>query len=562
MERNTLSTLMTWKLLTKTPRSEFELMSHHLESEICVGDNRENKSPLHDAVLYGEPGNIPQLIKNGSNVEIRTGLNKETPIHCAAKLGKLECLKCLSNYGGSLTTKDGSEEGNSPIHLAVIHGHEEVTRWLIDNGVSVDTVNKKGITPLVYATWYGYTNLVQIIAKKGANVNCRTSCFNNATPLHLAVSSDKQDVVRTLLEFGASPELFCSCNQTPVHWATAYGNLQSLKIMETYGAKLSVRTNDNCGYQPIHLAAGGGHVTLVEWFLDNGIAVDCPNNFGFTPLHLAAVKGQTETANFLLKRGAQVNMYINSEHSTFLHVAASSGNLSIMQTVLDLGADVEAQDCYKYTPAHYATKNDHVHCLKRLRNFEEDKKVRNETNSFEPLIITAAKYDSEDAALWLLECGESIEVRCKDGMTPLHHATICDSRNVAFLLIREGADVNSKDNNLLSPLHYAVLKKSIDIGILLLAWKADLQAETKEYFNPLHLAAKGDELDFLKIMLSHGGSILAPTANNKCDYPIHIAASYGSDNVLQWLIDSGISVNVTKAVGCTPLLNVAGQRIL
>jgi ankyrin len=224
--------------------------------------------------------------------------------------------------------------------------------------------------------------------------------------------------------------------------------------------------------------------------------------------------------------------------------------------LLDLGADVKAQDSYKYTPAHYATRNNHVHCLKRLRNFEVDK-GHNDTNSFEPLIITAAKYDSEDAALWLLESGESTEVRCKDGMTPLHYAAIVGSRNVAFLLIRQGADVNSKDNNLLSPLHYAVLKRRTDIGILLLSWKGDLHAETKEHFTPLHLAAKEDELDFLKILSFHGGSILAPTGNNKCDYPIHIAASYGSDNVLQWLIDAGISVNVTNAVGCTPLLNVA-----
>jgi cytohesin len=224
--------------------------------------------------------------------------------------------------------------------------------------------------------------------------------------------------------------------------------------------------------------------------------------------------------------------------------------------LLDLGADVKAQDCYKYTPAHYATRNNHVHCLKRLRNFEGDK-VRNETNSFEPLIITAAKYDSKDAALWLLESGESTEVRCKDGMTPLHYATISDSRNVTLLLLRQGADVNSKDNNLLSPLHYAVLKRRIDIGILLLAWKADLHAETKEHLTPLHLAAKEDELDFLKILIFHGGSILTSTTNNKCDYPIHIAATYGSDNVLQWLIDTRISVNVTNAVGCTPLLNVA-----
>jgi ankyrin repeat protein len=307
MERNTMSPRMLWKVLTQAPRSEFDHTLCHLERKSCVGDSRGNKSPLHEAVLYGKPENISELIIKENNVEIRSGSCKETPIHWSAKLGRLECLKRLIKYGGSLTAKDGSEEGNSAMHLAVIHGQEEITRWLIGNGVCVNSTNKKGITPLVYATWYGYTKLVQTLVEKGANVNCQTSCFNNATPLHLAVRRGKKDVIRTLLKFGADPTHFCCYNQTPVHWAAAYGNLQSLKIMEYYGVDLSVRMNDECGYQPIHLAAGSGHITLVEWFLDNGIAVDCQNKFGFTPLHLAAVNGHTETANFLLRRGAQVN---------------------------------------------------------------------------------------------------------------------------------------------------------------------------------------------------------------------------------------------------------------
>ncbi|KDR12894.1 Ankyrin-2 [Zootermopsis nevadensis] len=94
-----------------------------------------------------------------------------------------------------------------------------------------------------------------------------------------------------------------------------------------------------------------------------------------------------------------------------------------------------------------------------LLNFEGDSKTRNETNDCELLIITAAKYDSEDAAAWLIKSEESTNVKDKDGLTPLHYVTICDSRNVALLLIIRGADVNSKDRNLLSPLHYAARKR-------------------------------------------------------------------------------------------------------
>jgi ankyrin repeat protein len=309
MERKKLSSQTLWKLLTEEPRNELRLKVKLFGREVRVNINETEikESPLHDAVAYGHPENVRDLIIGGNDIEVRSGISEETPIHWAAKLGRLECLKHLANYGGNLTAEDGSVEGNSTIHFAVIHGQEEITRWLLDNGVCVNTANKIGVTPLAYATLYGYTRLVQILVEKGANVNYQISGFNNATPLHLALRGGNQDVVRMLMNCGADPDILCSNNHTPVHWAALRGNLQNLKIMETYGAKLSIRTNDKCGYQPIHLAAGCGHTALVQWFLNNGAAVECPTNYGFTPLHLAAANGRTETAQLLLQRGAQVN---------------------------------------------------------------------------------------------------------------------------------------------------------------------------------------------------------------------------------------------------------------
>jgi ankyrin repeat protein len=251
-----------------------------------------------------------------------------------------------------------------------------------------------------------------------------------------------------------------------------------------------------------------------------------------------------------------VNKYINEKRNTLLHVAASDGNLHVIQALIDLGADANAEDVRHYTPAHYATRKNHVICLKRLLNFVRCKRECKRAYPSEPLIITAARNDSEDAALWLLECGESTEVRCKYGITPLHHAALNDSRNVTLLLLRHGADVNSKDNNNLSPLHYAIIKRNTDIGILLSAMKANLHADTKQHMTPLHLAAKDDQLEFLKVLVFHGGNILVPSTNNRRDYPIHVAATYESENVLQWMLDIGVPVNVTNAVGHTPLLNV------
>ena len=36
---------------------------------------------------------------------------------------------------------------------------------------------------------------------------------------------------------------------------------------------------------PLHLAASGGHMELVQWLLDNGAAINATGYKGFTPLH-------------------------------------------------------------------------------------------------------------------------------------------------------------------------------------------------------------------------------------------------------------------------------------
>jgi ankyrin len=302
MEINAKCSQSVGDALTSTPRSKLDETLWLLESKPTVGHSTENRSALHDVILKGKPEHVCGLVKEEKNVESRSGSSNQTPVHWAAKLGRLECLKRLSKYGGSLTADDG----NSAIHLAVIHGEENITRWLIHNGVCVNIANSKGITPLLYAAWYGHAILVQTLVQNGADVNYQTSCLNNATPLHLAAWKKNGDVIKTLMQSGADPTLFCRYNLTAGHWAAAYGNLQSMKIMVAYGADLSIQMNDESGYQAIHLAASSGHMTLVEWLLEKGISVECPSKLGFSPLHLAVVSGQMATAKFLLKRGAQV----------------------------------------------------------------------------------------------------------------------------------------------------------------------------------------------------------------------------------------------------------------
>lgn len=60
------------------------------------------------------------------------------------------------------------------------------------------------------------------------------------------------------------------------------------------------------GLTPLHCAAAGGHVDVVEALLARGVSVDNPDGAGFTALHTAAASGRISVVRALLKAGADV----------------------------------------------------------------------------------------------------------------------------------------------------------------------------------------------------------------------------------------------------------------
>ena len=70
---------------------------------------------------------------------------------------------------------------------------------------------------------------------------------------------------------------------------------------------------DNGGWTALHLAAMGGHLEVVKYFLEKGGAeVNVKDNCGSTALHLAAWNGHLEVLKYLLEKGgAEANVKPN-----------------------------------------------------------------------------------------------------------------------------------------------------------------------------------------------------------------------------------------------------------
>jgi uncharacterized protein len=72
----------------------------------------------------------------------------------------------------------------------------------------------------------------------------------------------------------------------PIHIACIRGNLEDvIALVEEGGA--DVNAAGDLGYAPLHHAAGGGHLDIVNVLLSHGADVNAKNEFGQKPVDLA-----------------------------------------------------------------------------------------------------------------------------------------------------------------------------------------------------------------------------------------------------------------------------------
>lgn len=95
----------------------------------------------------------------------------------------------------------GNDEGNTPLHEAVIYGRHTVVRTLIDRGADILATNVFGKTPLHLAAEFGRHNVIEILDPGQMGLDIRDKF--GLTPLHLAAKAGHEQVVALLLDKGA-----------------------------------------------------------------------------------------------------------------------------------------------------------------------------------------------------------------------------------------------------------------------------------------------------------------------------------------------------------------------
>jgi len=232
-----------------------------------------------------------------------------TPLMFAAREGSLELARILVGAGADVDAVAG--DGKTALALAIFNGNYASASFLVDHKADVNKADAQRFTPLFWA------------------VDRRN--METAPNFPWMVTADPMPLIRQLLDAGANPNALV--NNTPrgrmregsprIVFATALmraafaADLELVKLLLERGADPAVVSRD--GETMVSAAAGlafihGYHrgrspeerLQVVKLFVELGSDVNQADDYGITPLMAAANGGDTTLIQYLVDAGADL----------------------------------------------------------------------------------------------------------------------------------------------------------------------------------------------------------------------------------------------------------------
>lgn len=120
-------------------------------------------SALHLAVEKASTDMISFILNRGGNINIRSSIEKRTPLMLAAKFDYLDITLLLLKHGAMLTINSTCRKGWSALHYAASSGSSDLVMTLLLCGADITLRNRSGNSSLEEATARGRTTIIDIL---------------------------------------------------------------------------------------------------------------------------------------------------------------------------------------------------------------------------------------------------------------------------------------------------------------------------------------------------------------------------------------------------------------
>jgi uncharacterized protein len=221
---------------------------------------------------------------------------------------------------------------------AVKNNDVVILKAFFDAGINPNGFNENGETPLTWAMQSAETKTIKALIDK-VDINLKDKKGNS--PIHLALSKDKEDIFNALLEKGADVNVAGMSgkveNQTVLYLAVVRGRENLVEKLLAKGANPNIA--DSGGATPLTEACVGANVkpNIVKMLLDKGANPNMPENLSgaHSLIWIASNKDvssdkRIEVAKMLLAKGADKSLK-DKKGRTALDWAKQSDNKDVAE---------------------------------------------------------------------------------------------------------------------------------------------------------------------------------------------------------------------------------------
>ncbi|KAI2622777.1 ankyrin repeat-containing domain protein [Hypomontagnella submonticulosa] len=398
---------------------------------------------LNQAILRHDSESVRILLLFGADANAADSRNM-TPLYLAVEESFRDAVTMLLKYGADPNLVAGPEQ-ESPFAMSVIEDKFDLARLLLTYGGDVNHVMANGDTALLAAIIKKRTKrMIDMLLEYGSDANIKNR--EGHTPLFEAIQSNRLEIVSSLVDHGANPNL-----PGPKHMVSGLPRILEFLLARGADPKKAPGV--------MELATSINNIESVRVLLKAGVDPNAKKDGIYTPLCSSIRDNRADIFELLLANGADPNVP-SAEYPAFKCV--THYRTQYLAPLVAAGADL---------------------------------------NSPKGILETAVQCKNVEALYWLLDTGKVSpnDKAPKTGATPLTTAIRENRADLVDLLLSRGADPNVRGENW--PVCMAVRQPTILKRLL------PALAEPRAFKGVMEMAVVANQLESIKLLLKAGVSV-------------------------------------------------------
>jgi len=552
-------------------------------------DDATASEALTELARGGDLDKVKLLLLGKCNPDV-TDYDKRSCLNLAATTGNVHVVEALLDAGASINCVD--RWGVTPLADAVREGHNKLATMLHERGGELMYDDSKAAAELCSLASIGDIERLQLMLQCGVSVDAAD--YDKRSCIHVASSMGNVRVIEALIAHSSNTCLRDRWGRTPLAEAVREGHAKVVAVLLASKAELNfdeakmsgelcelARAGDvervklllSCGIDAnaadydkrtcLHLASSVGNLRVVQALLDHSVDVNFADRWGGTALGDAVREGHREVANLLIEHGAilgyddatasealtelarggdldKVKLLLlgkcnpdvtDYDKRSCLNLAATTGNVHVVEALLDAGASINCVDRWGVTPLADAVREGHNKLATMLH--ERGGELMYDEESMAKVLCKRARHGDLNGLEVLVQVGCSVNSTGTDGRSCLHAAAVAGNRILTLRLIELGARMDVRDKYGVTPLALAVREAARTVALALVERGAELKYDKATAAHELCAMARTGDVEGIRLLVIGGADV------NAVDYDgrtcLHVAAFHGNLAVVQIL---------------------------